>query len=58
MRVQKGIDILNEMINDNTGSGVVAEENEEVENIDVVDVDTSATPGKRKAVVVGSRGPK
>jgi hypothetical protein len=58
MCVQKGINILNEMINGSTDNGVVAEENEEVENIDVVDVETSVTTGKRKATLVGSRGPK
>jgi hypothetical protein len=36
------------MINDGAGVTMYMEENEAVENIDVVDVETGATTGKRK----------
>jgi hypothetical protein len=53
-----GIEILKDMINGGIGGGVVDEENGEVENIDVVDVETGATTGKRNAAPVGRRRPK
>jgi hypothetical protein len=49
---------LNEVINDGAGATMDEEENEAVETIDVVDIDTGATTGKRKAATPGGRGPK
>jgi hypothetical protein len=48
------------MINDGVGAGVTMdeEENEAAKTINVVDVDTGATNGKRKAAAPRGRGPK
>jgi hypothetical protein len=46
------------MINDGAGVTMDMEENEAVENIDVVDVETGATTGKRKDAPTGCQGPK
>jgi hypothetical protein len=46
------------MINDHVDVTMNEEENEAVENIDMVDVETSATTGKRKAATAGYQGPK
>jgi hypothetical protein len=49
---------LIDIINDDVEITVNEEENEAVENIDMVDVETSATTGKRKAATAGYQGPK
>jgi hypothetical protein len=45
------------MINDSAGGTMNEQDNKPMENIDVVDVETGTTTGKRKASSVGCRGP-